>query len=128
MRQKCRLIANPSPAPPYRLRVLASASENASNSRPNCSSVMPMPVSVTANVIQSPSPARVASHAQADRPSLAELGSVAHQVEERLANLRLIGMHHSDGVSALNDQGVRVLLDQRLHDRLHVPNQIRDAE
>ena len=43
-RQKWRLIASPSPVPPYRLRVDASAWENASNSRPNCSSVIPFQV------------------------------------------------------------------------------------
>src|SRR5688500_3125886 len=43
-RQKWRLIASPSPVPPYRLRVDASAWENASNSFPSCSVVIPMPV------------------------------------------------------------------------------------
>ena len=51
-RQKWRLIASPSPVPPYLLRVDASAWENASNSRPSCSSVIPIPVSATENVSQ----------------------------------------------------------------------------
>src|SRR5437868_6040679 len=59
-RQKWRLIASPSPVPPYLLLVDASAWENASNSRPSCSSVIPMPVSETANVMPS-SPAGAAS-------------------------------------------------------------------
>src|SRR5262249_35744238 len=53
IRQNARLIANPRPVPPYLDRVDASACENASNRRPSCSSVIPMPVSETANVIQS---------------------------------------------------------------------------
>src|SRR4029079_18027404 len=52
-RQNCRLIARPSPVPPYLLLVLASAWENASNSRPSCSLVIPMPVSETAKEMQS---------------------------------------------------------------------------
>jgi len=52
-RQKCRLIASPRPVPPYLRVVEESACENSWNSRPICSSVMPMPVSVTAIVIQS---------------------------------------------------------------------------
>ena len=49
-RQKWRLIASPSPVPPYRRVVEASAWVNASKSRASCSVVMPMPVSVTAKV------------------------------------------------------------------------------
>src|SRR5688572_21689887 len=49
-RQKWRVIARPSPVPPKRRVVEESAWENASNRRPSCSSVMPMPVSETAKV------------------------------------------------------------------------------
>jgi len=48
--QKFRVIANPSPVPPYFLVVEASAWLNAWNSRPSCCSVMPMPVSETAKL------------------------------------------------------------------------------
>src|SRR5690242_9713647 len=57
MRQKWRLIASPSPVPPYLLRVDASAWENASNRRPSCSSVIPMPVSERAKTRNPPPPA-----------------------------------------------------------------------
>ena len=40
-------IASPRPVPPKRRLVEASAWENASNRRPSCSSVIPMPVSRT---------------------------------------------------------------------------------
>ena len=49
----------PSPVPPYLRVVEASACENSSKSLPNCSGVMPMPVSLTAKVMRSfPSVAR----------------------------------------------------------------------
>ena len=47
MVQKCLVMASPRPVPPKRLVVEASAWLNASNSRPSCSCVMPMPVSDT---------------------------------------------------------------------------------
>jgi hypothetical protein len=47
--QNRREIARPSPVPPYFLAVEVSAWLNAWNRRPSCSSVMPMPVSETAN-------------------------------------------------------------------------------
>ena len=53
IRQKCRLMARPRPVPPYLLAVVEEACENSWNSLPICSGVMPMPVSVTAIVIQS---------------------------------------------------------------------------
>src|SRR5262249_3857926 len=45
--QKCLVMESPSPVPPKRLVVEASAWLNASNSRPSCSFVMPTPVSDT---------------------------------------------------------------------------------
>src|SRR5262249_28664714 len=51
--QNSLLIARPSPLPPYWLAVALSACENAWNSLAICSGVMPIPVSVTLNVIQS---------------------------------------------------------------------------
>ena len=50
--QKCWTSASPRPVPPNRLLVDASAWANAWNSRPSCSSVIPMPVSETAKVTQ----------------------------------------------------------------------------
>ena len=57
--QNLRLITSRRPVPPYRLAVAEDAWENSWYRRPICSSVMPMPVSATASVIQSrPFPAR----------------------------------------------------------------------
>ena len=56
IRQRRRLIASPSPVPPYLRVVEASAWVNASNSFPICSGVMPMPVSEIAMVTQSRPP------------------------------------------------------------------------
>ena len=53
IRQKRRLIASPSPVPPYLRVVEASAWVKAWNSLPNCSGFIPMPVSLTRNVTQS---------------------------------------------------------------------------
>ncbi len=51
--QKRRVIASPSPVPPYLRVVDASACENGWKSRPSCSEVMPMPVSLTRKTIRS---------------------------------------------------------------------------
>ena len=47
MRARRRLMASPSPVPPYLRVVEVSAWLNASNSLPCCSGAMPMPVSRT---------------------------------------------------------------------------------
>ena len=47
MVQKCLVMASPRPVPPKRRVVEASAWLKAWNSRPSCSSVIPMPVSDT---------------------------------------------------------------------------------
>ena len=51
MRANRRVIARPSPVPPYRLLVAESACANASNSLAICACVMPMPESVTRNAM-----------------------------------------------------------------------------
>src|SRR5215467_362201 len=53
MRASLRVMASPSPVPPKRCAVAASAWLNSSNSFACCSGVMPMPVSATASSIQS---------------------------------------------------------------------------
>ena len=49
------VIASPSPVPPYRRVVDASAWEKAWNRSPTCSAVIPMPVSLTRKTTKSPS-------------------------------------------------------------------------
>ena len=56
IRQKWRVRARPRPVPPNRRVVDASAWVNASNRRPSCSGVIPIPVSATRNTSQSPAP------------------------------------------------------------------------
>ena len=55
MRASLRVMARPSPVPPNRWAVVASAWVNSSNSFACCSEVMPMPVSQTDSSIQAPS-------------------------------------------------------------------------
>jgi hypothetical protein len=50
--QKRRLMARPRLVQPYFLAVVEEAWENSWNSLPICSGVIPMPVSITASVIQ----------------------------------------------------------------------------
>ena len=57
-----------------------------------------------------------------------ELGGVGEQVEQRLPDLGLVGVHRADVVGALDHQRVAVLLDQRLDDRLDVPDELADLE
>src|SRR5262249_22578606 len=52
-RASLRVMARPSPVPPKRCAVVASAWLNSSNSLACCSAVMPIPVSATASSIQS---------------------------------------------------------------------------
>ena len=65
---------------------------------------------------------------QADRAVVGELGGVGEQVEQRLADLGLVGVHRADVVGARDDQRVAVLLHQRLDDRLDVPHELADLE
>ena len=92
MRQRRRLIARPSPVPPYLRVVEASAWVNSSNSFAVCSGVMPMPVSETAMVTQSapPSSGRRLTSTRITT-ALGELAGVAGEIEQRLAEPRRVG-------------------------------------
>ena len=80
--QKRWLIASPSPVPPYLRVVEASACVNAWNSFAICSGVMPMPVSLTRNVIHSAPSTASRLTVSAMVPLLGELAGVAEQVEQ----------------------------------------------
>ncbi len=82
----CRLMASPSPVPPYLRVVLASTWLNDWNSRSSRSGGMPMPVSVTAKRTPSAAAAGVGRHGQRDRPGVGELHGVAEQVDQHLAD------------------------------------------
>jgi len=71
---------------------------------------------------------RLARDGQRDRAVVGELGGVAEQVEERLANLGQVGPHGTRVVDTAHLEGVGVLLHQRLDDRHHVGDHVRDAE
>ena len=62
-----RESASPSPVPPKRRAVSASACENSVKSRPSCSAVMPMPVSATVKRTRSP-PSAVRAASSRTRP------------------------------------------------------------
>ena len=81
--QKCLVIARPSPVPPYRRVVDASAWLKAWKSRPCCSSVMPMPVSLTMNEI-SPSPGLTSS---STRPSWVNLPALLNRLRRLCLSL-----------------------------------------
>ena len=72
-----------------------------------------MPVSVTANVSQS-RPFSCRCDGEGDRAVVGELGGVGEQVEQRLADLRLVGVHRADRRRAVDHEPVAVLLHQRL--------------
>jgi hypothetical protein len=66
--------------------------------------------------------------AQLDAATLGELGGVREQVEQRLTEFGLVGVHRAQVVRTRDDEGVAVLLDQRLHDGDHVLYQPPDLE
>ena len=103
--------------PPYLRVVETSAWENSWNSLPICSSVMPMPVSVTAIVIQSRPSSCCGCAAMVTVPLLGELVGVARQVEQRLPEPGLVGVNRADVRRTIDDDTVAVLRRQRL-DRL----------
>ena len=108
-----RLIASPSPVPPYLRDVELSACVNAPNSRPCCSGGMPMPVSRT--LMRSGADAGLRAGAASRRldphhhlAALGELERIAHQVGEHLP--------HAEGVA---DEPVGHV-GRHVRDQLHV--------
>jgi hypothetical protein len=67
-------------------------------------------------------------YAQGDRAVVGELGGIREQIEERLAELGLIGVHAANVVGALDHQRVAVLLNERLDDGLYVLHHLPDIE
>jgi hypothetical protein len=59
---------------------------------------------------------------------IGELGGVREQIEEGLPDFRQVGVHRADVVGAGDDQGVAVLVDQRLDDVGDVADQLGDVE
>ena len=49
-------------------------------------------------------------------------------MKSALPDLRLVGVHDAEVVGTGDDQRVAVLLDQRLHDRLDILDQLPDLE
>ena len=83
MRASLRVMARPSPVPPNRWAVVASAWVNSSNSFACCSDVMPIPVSEIDNSTQLRAVAYPAP-AQRHLGLLGELAGIAQQVEQDL--------------------------------------------
>ena len=67
-------------------------------------------------------------YSQLDDTVVSELGGVGEQVEEGLPELGLVGVHGAEVVRARDDQGVAVLLDQRLDDSSGIAHELADLE
>src|SRR5262249_41363683 len=78
-RASLRVMARPSPVPPKRCAVVASAWLNSSNSLACCSAVMPMPVSATASSIQS-RPSATLRARSVTSPSLVNLKALLNRL------------------------------------------------
>ena len=126
--QKRRLIARPSPVPPYLRVVEASAWTKSWKSLPICSGVMPMPVSVTAIVTHSRPASMPRLRADGHRALLGELVGVAREVEQRLPDPRLVGAHRAEVGGAIDHHLVAVLRRHRADGLHHVLDQRRDRE
>src|SRR5262245_29533492 len=118
MVQKYLVMASPSPVPPKRLVVEASAWLHAANRRPSCSCLMPTPVSDTQKDIRASS-SRAAFRVSV--PLLVNLlAGVAQEIEQALLELGLVGAEAADigGADHLDD--VFILVGERLDDRQHL--------
>ena len=113
--------------PPYFLVVEASAWLNAWNSRPSCSSVMPMPVSETAKRTIGRSALEALRH-QGQPAVLGELAGVAQNVEQALLELGAVGAHAAEVVRRPDFERVAVLLGQRNDERAHLFEQRHDLD
>ena len=76
-----------------------------------------MPVSLTSNRSHSPSSACSLAAARRTIAVFGEFGCVAEQVEQALANLGHIHAHGAQIPRGVDDQGIRVLFDQRTDER-----------
>ena len=111
MRANLRVMASPSPVPPKRCAVVASAWLNSSNSFACCSAVMPMPVSETDSSAQSrPLPTLLARSLTS--PSFVNLQALLRRFEQNLPQPHGV---HGDGAEILlsvDDKAVLVLLGE----------------
>ena len=114
--------------PPYLLAVVEEAWENSWNSLPICSGVMPMPVSVTASVIQSRPFSCPWCASMVMVPLFGELVGVAHEVQQRLPQPHLVGMHRPDRSVAMDRDLVGVLRRQRFDGLDDIVDQRRERE
>ena len=102
-------MASPSPVPPKRCAVEASAWVNSSNSFACCSAVMPMPVSETAKLDQVAAVAHPA-RPQLDLALLRELAGIAQEIEQDLPQPHGVHGQCAEVLLGLNDEAVLVLL------------------
>ena len=111
MRASLRVMARPSPVPPKRCAVVASAWLNSSNSFACCSAVMPMPVSETDSSIQS-RPFADPARPQRDLALLGELAGVAQEIEQDLPQPHGVHRQRAEVVLHFDHQAVLVLLGE----------------
>ena len=84
------LMASPKPVPPKRRAVEASACVNGSKTFAHCSSVMPMPESLTSNSSCGRGGPLAHANVHPHVPALGELDRVGHQVDEDLPQPRRV--------------------------------------
>ena len=114
----CRLIARPSPVPPYSRVVEESPCENDSNSRERTSGWIPAPVSVTST--RSTGPRRghpVEAQADDDAAGIGELHGVRREVGDDLAEAHRVAGHHERHVRPVGDGQVEGLGARSLAER-----------
>ncbi len=109
MRASLRVMASPSPVPPKRCAVEASAWVNSSNSFACCSAVMPMPVSETAKLDAVAAIAHLARR-KLDLALLGELAGIAQQVEQDLPQPHGVHGECAEVLLSVHDEAVLVLL------------------
>src|SRR5262249_19191788 len=110
MRASLRVIARPSPVPPYCRAVDESAWVNSSNSLACCSGVMPMPVSAS-NL----DPVAAVDHlfdAQLNLALFGELAGIAQQIEQDLPQPHGVDGQGAKIFRAFDQEAILILLRQ----------------
>ena len=122
MRASLRAMASPSPVPPKRCAVVASAWVNSSNSFACCSGVMPMPVSETDSSIQS-RPSATLRACSLTSPSLVNLQALLNRLS-RICRSRMGSTVRAPRFSwASSNQAVLVLLGKLARGADHLVDQ-----
>jgi len=128
IRANRRLIARPSPVPPYFRVVEASACENASNSLAICAGVIRCRVGHPEDHRLDAVLCRSRRRRQGDGAVVGELAGVGQQVEEHLPHFGQVGMQAAERPGNKELEPVGVLVHQRLDGGGHLPEHLRGVE